>query len=282
MMAMAPKKVSVGDLLAEWQRTPKVQSKPKYVQLAEAIEAVIRSGQYGTGDQFPTEVEISNAMPVGLSTVQNALAQLADKGLVTRRRKLGTLIADPAQQAPEVHLYRFRDPATGEMLLPFTRVVQVCVVHAGEFGTLLTGLRSAEAVRFDRLVWVAGSDPCFSSIFMRPEHGADFLDMPPDRMHGMSCHGMLQERFHIRFGSASHRVRADLLSRRACEHLDLAAPHIGLVWEAHDFDTAKEEILVQRLELPRGHRPMEIVESKKALSSASKNERDLPRVETMT
>ncbi len=261
-MERISRKVAVDDLISAWQRTSSERGKPKYVRLAQAIEGVIQGGEYGAGDQFPSEVEICDAMPVGLSTVQNALAQLVEKGLVTRRRKLGTLIADSAQQAPEVHLYRFRDPATGEMLLPFTRVLQVSSVNTGEFGQLLGGLGSSEAVRFDRLVWVAGSDPCFSSIFMRHEHGADLLDVPLDRLHGMSCHRLLQERFHIRFASTSHRVRADLLSRRACEHLDLAAPHVGLVWEAHDLDFANEEILVQRLELPRGHRPMEIVESK--------------------
>lgn len=259
---MASRKVSVDDLMAAWQRTPSERGKPKYAQLSEAIETVIRGGDYGAGDQLPSEVEICDAMPVGLSTVQNALAQLAEKGLVTRRRKLGTLIADNAQQAPEVHLYRFRDPATGELLLPFTRVLQVSSVYTGEFGTLLARFGSPEAVRFDRLVWVEGSDPCFSSIFMKLEHGADFLDLPLDKLHGVSCHRLLQERFNIRFASAFHRARADLLSRRACEHLDLAAPHVGLVWEAHDLDFANEEILVQRLELPRGHRPMEIVESK--------------------
>ncbi len=261
-MKAGTKKLLLDEIVAAWGRAPATRQKPKYVQLADVIQEVIDEGEYEVGDHLPSEIDISNAMPVGLSTVQSAMSQLVEKGIVTRRRRLGTLIADPKRQAPEVHLYRFRDPVTNEVALPFTRALGVERIQTAEFGALLASFDNEQAIRLDRLVWVAGSSPGFSSVFMRLEHAQGLLDAPLETLHGLSCHRLLQEESRTRIAATRHGARADLLSARACAVLDLAAPHVGLVWEAHDLDAANNVVLAQRLELPQGHSPMELTELK--------------------
>ncbi|HSG57501.1 MAG TPA: GntR family transcriptional regulator, partial [Paracoccaceae bacterium] len=193
------------------------------------------------------------------------LSQLVERGLIMRRRKLGSFIAEFNHQVPEVHVYRFRDPVTGGWMMPYTRVIDIQSVATAEFGSLLTGFDSDTAIRIDRLVWVTRAQPAYGSIFLRPEHAGHLLRRPLEELHGISYHRMLWEDFRIRTARVHHSARADLLSRQACARLDLAAPHVGMIWDAFEQDSDQILQLVQRFELPRGHRPMELVEDKPGL-----------------
>tara|TARA_R110000803_G_scaffold98172_1_gene166312 strand:- start:213 stop:1010 length:798 start_codon:yes stop_codon:yes gene_type:complete len=250
---------------AEMTATEPSGNQPKYIRLAEVIYGFVRDGHFQPGDALPSEKELCEVLPVGLSTVQKALAQLVDQGIVVRRRKLGTFIADFRSQVPEVHVYRFRDSVTGEILLPFTRVLSIEDVHSEELGGLGIGFDGAALVRLDRLVWIEGDRPVFSSIFLRKEHAEGLSESTGlNHFDGVSVHRHLTEKFNLPTLSVTHRVTADELSASACANMDLAAPHVGLIWEATDRSFNDKQILVQRFELPRGHRPMEIIEGKKS------------------
>ncbi|MHC9237202.1 GntR family transcriptional regulator [Pseudooceanicola sp. 502str34] len=256
-------KLSLEPLVQAWEaQDSAAPGTTKYARLAGAFGDCIESGAYAPGDHLPGETEICAALPLGLSTVQKALSQLVEEGLIVRRRKAGSFIADQRHQVPEVHVYRFRDPVSGEILMPFTRMVGVHRVATAEFGPLLTGFGCEEAIRIDRMVWVTGEPPAFSSLFLRPEHGGHLPGQSLEALHGISYHRLLWEDFRVRTHSVRHSVCADLLSRQACASLDLAAPHVGMVWDAYEEDRAGKLQLVQRFELPRGHRPMELIEAK--------------------
>ena len=252
-------KLSLDPLVRRWEACAAPGT--KYQRLARVFAACVRSGDYASGDHLPPETEICAALPVGLSTVQKALAQLVEEGMVIRRRKLGTFIADGSDQVPEVHVYRFRDDATGDLLMPFTRVLHMQNVRTEEHGSLLTELDAEQVMRIDRLVWVNGSQPAYNSFFMRCEHAVDLPDSPAVQ-HGASYHRLLWERFGVRIASVRHSVCAGLLSLQACTKLDLAAPHVGMFWDAFEYDRDGILQIVQRFQLPQGHRPMELVEGK--------------------
>ena len=246
-------------LQQRWAASPDDGS--KYQRLAQAFAACIREGDYRPGDRLPKETELCAALPLGLSTIQKALAQLVEEGLIVRRRKLGSFIADLDHQVPEVHVYRFRDPVTGELMMPYTRVLGMQRVPTAEYGALLTEFQAEQVLRIDRLVWVTGSQPAYSSFFLRCEHAQDLPDSP-EVLHGASYHRLLWEKYNLRTANVRHSITADLLSKQACEHLDLAAPHVGMLWDAYEYDRSGTLFLVQRFELPRGHRPMELTEGK--------------------
>lgn len=253
-------KLSLAPLAVQWEAA--ADTGVKYIRLAKAFAACIHSGAFMPGGHLPKETEICAALPVGLSTVQKALGKLVDEGLIVRRRKLGSFIADRNHQVPEVHVYRFRDPATGAEMMPFTRVVRVQRVLAAEYGALLTEFEAEEVMRIDRLVWVVGASPAYSSFYMRCEHHVAEGGASAETFHGASYHRLLWESFGMRTATVRHSASADLLSRHACEQLDLAAPHVGMIWDAKEFDRDGQLLIIQRFELPRGHRPMELVEGK--------------------
>ncbi|MHA7685744.1 GntR family transcriptional regulator [Cupriavidus sp. PET2-C1] len=64
----------------------------RYTELANTLVKNITDGRFGVGEQLPSEVELAAQFEVSRSTVRAALAIVEGLGLVTRRRRAGTVV----------------------------------------------------------------------------------------------------------------------------------------------------------------------------------------------
>jgi hypothetical protein len=87
------------------------------------------------------------------------------------------------------------------------------------------------------------------------------LDVPVEELHGSSAHRLMVEKFNLPTLRVEHRIGCRKLSDAACAALHVSKGSLGTVWDVHDFSLADKPILFQRLQLPPGHRPLEIGES---------------------
>lgn len=81
---------------------------------AEVLDR-IRSGQWAPGELIPTEQELAVELGCARATVNRALRELADSGIVERRRKVGTRVATtPSRRTVlEISVIRQEIEATG-------------------------------------------------------------------------------------------------------------------------------------------------------------------------
>lgn len=232
---------------------------PKYARVLDALTAAIHSGELEPGQRLPAETVLSEQLAVSLGTVQKALGKLAESGLVVRNRRTGTFVADRRSQASEAWVYRFRDARTGELQMPFVRVLKVTQDNSRGPWRDLLGVQSC--VRVDRLLWIENDPPAFTSVYFAHEHGRVLLDVPLEELHGSSAHRLMVEQFNLPTLRVEHRIGCRKLSDDACAALRVPKGSLGTVWDVHDFSIADKPILFQRLQLPPGHRPLEIGES---------------------
>src|SRR3954470_22524960 len=69
---------------------------PLYFQLANRIEKAIRDGQLPPGARLENEVALSERLGLSRPTVRRAIQDLVDKGLLVRRRGIGTQVVHGA------------------------------------------------------------------------------------------------------------------------------------------------------------------------------------------
>ncbi|MGA4507765.1 GntR family transcriptional regulator [Propionibacteriaceae bacterium G1746] len=68
---------------------------PLYEQIAKPIEAAILSGELPAGAMIEDEVSMAQRLDVARPTARRALQELTTKGLLTRRRGVGTRVTPP-------------------------------------------------------------------------------------------------------------------------------------------------------------------------------------------
>jgi DNA-binding transcriptional regulator YhcF (GntR family) len=68
---------------------------PKYSRVKSAILENIRSGKYQLGDQLPTREELVRRFKVTRTTINKALGELLQEGVIKSSRRRGTFVAQP-------------------------------------------------------------------------------------------------------------------------------------------------------------------------------------------
>jgi DNA-binding GntR family transcriptional regulator len=77
------------ELFADLDRTGPV---PLYYQVSSRLESAIRSGEIPAGARLENEIAIGVRLGLSRPTVRRAIQELVDKGLLVRRRGIGTQV----------------------------------------------------------------------------------------------------------------------------------------------------------------------------------------------
>lgn len=67
-------------------------SRPPYLQIAEALRTAIHSGEFTPGSQLPSGADLSVRYGVARNTVRSALRLLTDEGLIVTRPGSGVFV----------------------------------------------------------------------------------------------------------------------------------------------------------------------------------------------
>jgi DNA-binding GntR family transcriptional regulator len=131
---------------------------PLYHQAARALEEAIEDGRLPRGSKLDSELDLAERLGISRPTMRAAIKQLVDKGLLMRRRGIGTTVAPrPVRRA--VALTSLYDDLKQAGREPRTRVLALEEVLCPPDEAEHLGLGpTAPVLRFERLR-IAGSDP---------------------------------------------------------------------------------------------------------------------------
>lgn len=116
-----------------------------YQQIRRALARPILDGRWPPGLKLPSEHALTDLLGASRMTVNKAIAQLAQEGLVVRRRKAGTFVASQTEEhallrisdvAEEIaaasHTYRYALRHTRKLRLPAAAERDVGLTPGGE------------------------------------------------------------------------------------------------------------------------------------------------------
>ncbi|GAB3483000.1 GntR family transcriptional regulator [Nocardiopsis coralliicola] len=96
--------------------------RPLYAQLVETFRERIRSGEWVSGQQLPSERELCHLFGVSRITVRRAIDIAASEGLLDRAQGVGTFVADPRVAQPIDHINSFERTLEERGIVASTRV----------------------------------------------------------------------------------------------------------------------------------------------------------------
>jgi GntR family transcriptional regulator len=103
---------------------------PLYYQLESILREKINSGKLVEGERLPTETELSQEYGVSRITVRQALASLAEEGLIERRQGLGTFVAQKKSFQGSIRLTGFIEDLMAMGIETTVKVLEVDVIPA--------------------------------------------------------------------------------------------------------------------------------------------------------
>lgn len=124
---------------------------PLYFQLSQELERAISSGVLKPGDRIETEVEIAERLGLSRPTVRQAIQDLVNKGMLVRRRGVGTQVVH-SQLRRSMELTSLYDDLRSANKKPSTNVLSLGKVPADAFVAAALNIREgAQVIAIKRL-----------------------------------------------------------------------------------------------------------------------------------
>ncbi|MET9758938.1 GntR family transcriptional regulator [Streptomyces sp. NPDC006372] len=188
---------------------------PLYYQLAQQLEAAIEHGVLAPGNLLGNEVDLSVRLGLSRPTVRQAIQSLVDKGLLVRRRGVGTQVVHSQVKRP-LELSSLYDDLEAAGQGPTTQVVRHEVVPASCDVAAALGVAEGSEVAFlERLRRTHGQPVALLCNYLP----ASLLDLDGDRLESTGLYRMMRAA-GITLHSARQTVGARAATAEEAARLD--------------------------------------------------------------
>lgn len=225
-------------LPAEQLLQPTTEGSPLWIRLSRGLEGAIGSGALTPGARLENEVSMSERLSLSRPTVRRAIQELVDKGLLVRRRGVGTQVVH-GSVARQIDLTSLHDDLARSGRVPSTRVLDVTFARVGSEVTEQLGLDPAARVLKIRRVRFADAVPIAVLENYLPEA---FADITAERLADVGLYHELRDR-GVTLRVARQRIGARRASVDEGLLLDIGrgAPVLTMDRTAYDADGAAVE-----------------------------------------
>ena len=158
---------------------------PLYFQVATRLQELIEKGEIGVGARIENEVDLAERLGVSRPTTRRAIQYLVERGMLVRKRGVGTQVVHPKVRRP-VELTSLYDDLVNSDRAPRTEVLDLKVIRATqEIADALETSPGVEVTWIERLRY-AGGEP------LALMHNAIPVDLLPLTAEDLSEHGLYE------------------------------------------------------------------------------------------
>ncbi len=217
---------------------------PLYYQLMQELRHRIEGGEWEPGTQIPSERELSETYGISRMTVRQALAELAESGLLRRDQGRGTFVAEPRMRRQITRLTSFTEDMRARGKRASARVLRLELASARPSVAHALQLEAGERVVLVERLRLAEGEP---------------VAVECSHLHFPGCEGLI----HEDLSGSLYRLlqeRFGIIPTRAREEVEAAACE---PYEAQLLGIRRGEPVLQlrRRTLDQNLHPFEYVES---------------------
>ncbi|MFK4149405.1 GntR family transcriptional regulator [Streptomyces sp. NPDC004065] len=179
---------------------------PLYFQLAQQLEAAIEHGTLTPGSLLGNEIDLAARLGLSRPTVRQAIQSLVDKGLLVRRRGVGTQVVHSQVKRP-LELSSLYDDLEAAGQRPATKVLVNTVCPAPtEAAAALAVPEGSEVHRIERLRLAHGEPMAYMINYLPP----GLLDLGTEQLEATGLYRLMRTA-----GITLHSARQSIGARAA-------------------------------------------------------------------
>lgn len=204
---------------------------PRYAQVRRLLIAAIEAGVWRQGDQLPNENVLTRMTSFSLGTVQRALRDLVQEGVLERRQGAGSFVTQSSRMLPFPLHCRFQDDDGTGVLPIFTKTLYrgrprgvIPSLSAEDFGGRL--------FQIDRCIDVNGEFNVFSRFYASERDLAPLLTCSLRDLDGQNFKLAIAKEMRLPITSIQNKTRAQVLPNEMVGALKVKRGSLGLYVEA--------------------------------------------------
>lgn len=211
---------------------------PLYHQMEKIILDRI-STEGDVGRQFPREMDLVEIFGVSRITVKKVTDSLVAKGLIRRRRALGSHIVSLGVSEDLGRLTSYTEQMESRGLKVSTEVLEVGTHVPSAKTREKLQLRENEQTLFVRRL--RGTSEVFPVVLLQSEVPAGCGISLEEDFRG-SLYGLMEQKYHLSIEWAQEEISASRASLVEAKHLGIAAGDVVLVMERQTFTSANRPL----------------------------------------
>ena len=190
-------------------------------QLRFAILQCIHGGHWVAGDRLPTETELAATTTFSMGTVQRALRDLTEAGVIRRQQGSGSYVASAPSRIDDVAHCRFIDPERRTLLPVFSRVLgRKPAPRRGPWREHFH--ESAELIRLDRVLNVNDEFDVYSRFVFDGGRFKGLATRPINELAGTNFRLLLGQEAQVPSGALSQTIRLLPAPAEIARHMGVA------------------------------------------------------------
>jgi DNA-binding GntR family transcriptional regulator len=158
---------------------------PLYFQVASRLQELIERGEIGVGARIENEVDLAERLGVSRPTTRRAIQYLVERGMLVRKRGVGTQVVHPKVRRP-VELSSLYDDLVTSDREPRTEVLELRVLPAPADAAVALGLEPGTEVTWIERLRYAGGEP------LALMHNAIPVDLIRLEKQDLATHGLYE------------------------------------------------------------------------------------------
>jgi len=222
------------ELFVDLDRTGPV---PLYFQVSSRLETAIRTGDIPSGARLENEIAIGHRLGLSRPTVRRAIQELVDKGLLVRRRGIGTQVVQ-GQVTRQVELTSLYEDLQTAHHQPGTRVLAHEIVQATDTIASGLGVQAGDDVVYIRRQRSTDGIPVAVLENYLP---AEFRDITTEQLEQRGLYQLLRAR-GVAIQIAKQKIGARRVHGDESELLDIEKGSPVLTMERIAFDNSGRAI----------------------------------------
>ncbi|MEZ3182767.1 GntR family transcriptional regulator [Streptomyces pimonensis] len=204
---------------------------PLYFQLSQQLESAVEHGVLTPGTLLGNEIELAARLGLSRPTVRQAIQSLVDKGMLVRRRGVGTQVVHSRVKRP-LELSSLYDDLEAAGQRPGTKVlVNTVVAASAEVAGALGVAEGGEVHRIERLRLTHGEPMAYLCNYLPP----GLLDLDTGRLEATGLYRLMRAA-GITLHSARQTIGARAATAGEAERLDEGTGAPLLTMERVTFD----------------------------------------------
>jgi len=229
---------------------------PKHVRLRDALVAAIERGVWQPGDQFPTEAELTRAVPFSLGTVQRAVRSLVDDGFLVRRQGQGSFLTDRRGRLEDPLHCRFLADDGAGYLPVYPRIVRrVRDPRAGPWLAQLA-CRPQDVLRIDRVIDIGTDLTLYSRFHVDARRFRSLATRPLRTLAATNFKALMRREADLVVTHLQQGVRAAAFPREVVAALGLVGSQVGLILAIVAFAGKGRAVYCQTLYVPASEKSL--------------------------